>query len=359
MVTLAIVPRANLVTSSATYAEPVTAHRLVDRYGRVGTDLRVSVTDRCNLRCTYCMPADGPGWLASDHLLTDDELVRLITIAVTQLGVTSIRFTGGEPLLRPGLPEIISVTAQLPNRPHIAMTTNGIGLDRLAEPLHHAGLDRLNISLDTLDPQTFAQLARRDRLDDALAGIDAAIATGLQPIKLNSVLMRGINDHEAPKLLQFALNRGLQLRFIEQMPLDPMGTWKRDQMVTADEILDQLQQHWRLTPVTRTHRTAPADEWLVDNGPDTVGVIASITRPFCGDCDRVRLTADGQMRPCLFGPQETDLRSALRAGASDAELATIWRDGFANKWSGHESLDGPTFNGPVLIPLRPMSAIGG
>ena len=328
---------------------------LADSFGRVATDLRVSVTDRCNLRCAYCMPAEGLDWLPSPALLTDDELARLIAIAVQRLGVTEVRFTGGEPLLRRGLAGIVARTAALRPRPEISLTTNGIGLARLAGPLHQAGLDRLNVSLDTLSPETFATLTRRDRLDDVLGGLAAAAAAGLAPVKVNTVLMRGVNDHEAASLLRFCLDHRYQLRFIEQMPLDAQHGWRRADMITADEILAALSPEFSLTPADPAGRgSAPAETFLVDGGPDRVGVIGSVTRPFCGACDRVRLTADGQIRNCLFASDESDLRTPLRAGADDDQLAAIWRRAVAAKLPGH-GINDPGF----LQPARPMSAIGG
>jgi cyclic pyranopterin phosphate synthase len=304
---------------------------LADSFGRVATDLRVSLTDRCNLRCTYCMPAEGLDWLPRAGLLTDEEIIRLITIAVTRLGITEIRFTGGEPLLHRGLPALVARAAQLRPRPEISLTTNGIGLARLAGPLREAGLDRLNVSLDTLSPATFRQLARRDRLADVLAGLAAAALAGLTPVKVNAVLMRGINDDEAPRLLAYCLDRGYQLRFIEQMPLDAQHGWQRSEMVTADEMLQSLSREFALTPDDPAARgAAPAEIFLVNGGPARVGVIASVTRPFCGACDRVRLTADGQ------------------------DIAARWARAVAVKLPGH-GINDPGF----LQPVRPMSAIGG
>jgi cyclic pyranopterin phosphate synthase len=328
---------------------------LTDSYGRVATDLRVSLTDRCNLRCDYCMPAEGLDWLPKPELLTDDEVVRLIRIGVEQLGITEVRFTGGEPLLRRGLVDVVARTAALRPRPEISLTTNGIGLGRLAGPLHAAGLDRVNVSLDTLRPETFRTLARRDRLGDVLAGLAAAAATGLAPVKVNTVLMRGKNDDEAVPLARFCLEHGYQLRFIEQMPLDAQHGWRRVNMVTADEILAALSAEFSLIPDDPEARgSAPAEAFLVDSGPAQIGVIGSVTRPFCGSCDRVRLTADGQVRNCLFARSESDLRGPVRAGASDAEIADLWRLAVASKLPGH-GINDPGF----LQPSRPMSAIGG
>ncbi|WP_434742182.1 GTP 3',8-cyclase MoaA [Micromonospora sp. SH-82] len=330
------------------------AEGLVDRYGRVARGLRVSLTDKCNLRCTYCMPAEGLPWLAGPDLLTDAEIVRLVRVAVGRLGVTEVRFTGGEPLIRPGLAGIVAEVAALRPRPRICLTTNGIGLDRVASGLRAAGVDRVNVSLDTLDPERFRQLTRRSQLDAVLAGLAGAASAGLTPVKINTVLMRGVNDDEAPALLRFALDHGYQLRFIEQMPLDAQHGWDRSRMVTAEEILAALATTFDLSPDPAVRGAAPAETWLVDGGPARVGVIASVTQAFCGDCDRTRLTADGQVRSCLFATEESDLRGALRAGADDDELARRWRAAMWGKRAGH-GIDDPTF----LQPARPMSAIGG
>lgn len=328
--------------------------RLIDEFGRIGRDLRVSLTDRCNLRCTYCMPAEGLDWTPSEELLTDDELMRVLTIAVQLLGIRAIRFTGGEPLLRRGLEDIIAATAALRPRPQISMTTNGIGLTKRAERLASAGLDRINVSLDTLDRERFRTIARRDRLRDVLAGLAAAHEAGMVPVKVNTVLMRGINDDEATSLLRYCLQHGYHLRFIEQMPLDPQHGWDRGEMVTADEILSALRTEFELTPSPVRRGSAPAQLWQVDGGAADVGVIASVTKPFCADCDRTRLTADGAVRSCLFSQQETDLRALLRSGAGDEDVADAWRGCMWRKLAGHE-INEEGF----AQPLRPMSAIGG
>jgi cyclic pyranopterin phosphate synthase len=328
---------------------------LPDSFGRIATDLRVSLTDRCNLRCAYCMPPEGLDWLPKTDQLTDDEVVRLVRIGVERLGIREVRFTGGEPLLRRGLAGIVARTAALLPRPEISLTTNAIGLERIAGTLHAAGLDRVNVSLDTLRPETFRKLARRDRLPDVLDGLAAAAQAGLRPVKVNAVLMRDLNDDEAVPLLRYCLDHGYELRFIEQMPLDAQHGWKRAEMVTAEEILAALGREFTLTPDDPRQRgSAPAEAFLVDGGPARVGVIASVTRPFCGTCDRVRLTADGQVRNCLFARSESDLRGPLRAGADDAELAAAWRRAVAVKLPGH-GINDPSF----LQPDRPMSAIGG
>jgi cyclic pyranopterin phosphate synthase len=327
---------------------------LADAYGRVATDLRVSLTDRCNLRCSYCMPAEGLDWLPHPEVLTDDEVVRLITIGVRRLGIREVRFTGGEPLIRRGLVDIVRRTRELGDDLELSVTTNAHGLERNAQALADAGLDRVNISLDTLDPERFHTITRRDRLDDVLRGAKAAHNAGLTPVKINAVLLRGVNDGDACELLAWAIDHEYELRFIEQMPLDAQHDWHREQMVTAEEIFAKLAGEFTLSPAREPRGSAPAELFLVNGGPATVGVIASVTRPFCGDCDRVRLTADGQVRNCLFAREESDLRGAMRAGASDEEIADRWVAAMATKLPGH-GINDPTF----LQPDRPMSAIGG
>lgn len=332
-------------------------HLLQDTYGRVATDLRVSLTDRCNLRCTYCMPAEGLEWMPHEEALTDEEMIRLISVGVTRLGIRTVRLTGGEPLLRKNLEELVAAVTALEPRPTVALTSNGIGLARRAQGLAEAGLDRINISLDTLSPETFKNLTRRKRLHDVLAGVVAARAAGLDPVKINTVLMRGINDHEPVELVRWAMETGVQLRFIEQMPLDAQHAWQRDEMITADEIHARLAQEFTLVedPEDAARRgSAPAELFRVDGSEHAVGIIAAVTKPFCGACDRVRLTADGQIRNCLFARTESDLRAPLRAGATDAELAEQWVAAVVGKRAGH-GIDDPTF----LQPDRPMSAIGG
>ncbi|WP_175499542.1 GTP 3',8-cyclase MoaA [Cellulomonas marina] len=350
--------------STGTGGRPGTG-ALVDRYGRTATDLRVSLTDRCNLRCTYCMPAEGLDWLPTPEVLTDDEVVRLVTVAVERLGVREVRFTGGEPLVRRGLEGIVGAVAALRTAdgtaPETSLTTNGIGLARRAQGLAEAGLGRVNVSVDTLDRAQFAALTRRDRLPDVLEGVAAAVAAGLQPVKVNAVAMRGVNEDQVRPLLRWAVADGLHLRFIEQMPLGPRHAWDRAQMVTAEELLTELGREFALEPVGDVARgAAPAELWTVvgtggdGRPPATVGVIGAVTRPFCGACDRTRLTADGQVRSCLFSRRETDLRDLLRAGASDEELADAWRTAMWGKPAAH-GIDEEGFRQP----LRLMSAIGG
>lgn len=325
-----------------------------DTFGRVATDLRVSVTDRCNLRCTYCMPAEGLPWMSKPEMLTDEEMLRIIAVFIG-LGVRQVRLTGGEPLLRQSLVDVVAGIASMKPRPLIAMTTNGVGLERLAGTLARAGLDRVNVSLDTIDQQEFFKLTRRDRLADVESGLRAAVAAGLTPVKVNAVAMRGINDGSAADVLAWCLERDYQLRFIEQMPLDAQHDWQRDQMVTADEIHKQLSTRFSLTPLPDDARgSAPAELFLVDGGPSKVGIIASVSAPFCAACDRVRLTSDGQVRNCLFAKGEVDLRDPLREGATDAELAELIQDEMWRKARGH-GIGRPDF----VQPDRPMSSIGG
>ncbi|MFI2753934.1 GTP 3',8-cyclase MoaA [Cellulomonas sp. P22] len=346
-----------------TAADRVMTGPLVDRHGRVATDLRVSLTDRCNLRCTYCMPAEGLEWMPDSHVLTDDEMIRLIAIAVEQLGVREVRFTGGEPLLRRGLERLIAETTALRTHdgvaPETSITTNGLGLAHRAAGLAAAGLSRVNVSLDTLDRERYATITRRDRLPAVLAGLEAADRAGLRPVKINTVLMRGVNDDEAVDLLRWSVDHGYHLRFIEQMPLGPRESWDRTQMVTAAEILASLRTGFDLTEHTVDERgAAPAQTWTVDGGgPDgtwDVGVVASVTGPFCGSCDRVRLTSDGRLRNCLFAHKETDLLELVRSGMDDATLAEAWRTAMWGKRRQH-GIDTDGF----VQPRRPMSAIGG
>lgn len=334
---------------------------LVDTFGRVHRDLRISLTDRCSLRCTYCMPEQGNEWLAKTSILTLDEIERVARVAAAA-GITTFRLTGGEPLLRTDIVEVVRCLARIegPDGPvQIAMTTNGIRLPEVLPGLIDAGLGRLNISIDTLRRDRFRELTRRDRLEDVLDGIAAASASGLRPLKLNAVAMRDVNDDELVDLVEFAVAHDAQLRFIEQMPLDAGHTWSRERVVTRDEILATLSARWSLEPVPE-RGGAPAETWILDGGPHRVGVIASVTAPFCGACDRLRLTADGQLRNCLFSTTEFDLLPILRGDAArpgdriDRELDAMMRGCILRKLPGH-AIDDPTF----LQPARGMNAIGG
>ena len=333
---------------------PPQGRTLVDGYGRVARDLRVSVTDRCGLRCTYCMPAEGLPWLPREEILDDEELLRVVGVFVG-LGVRQVRLTGGEPLLRRSIVDLVAGLAALTPRPQLAMTTNGVGLAALAGPLARAGLDRVNVSLDTISRAPFLALTRRDRFDDVVAGLAAAAEAGLTPVKVNAVAMRGVNDADVAELLDWCLERGYELRFIEQMPLDAQHGWDRERMVTAAEVRERLERRHTLTPLPDADRgSAPAERFLVDGGPATVGIVASVSAPFCAACDRTRLTADGQVRNCLFSQRETDLRGPLRDGASDAELGELIRGEMWRKAPSH-GIGRPGFHQPD----RPMSAIGG
>jgi GTP 3',8-cyclase len=343
---------------------------LFDRYGRRATDMRLSLTDKCNLRCTYCMPAEGLEWLAKQAVMTAEEIVRIVRIGVDQLGVRELRLTGGEPLVRADLVEIISALRLAHPELPISMTTNGVGLDKKAAALKAAGLSRINVSLDSLHEETFAKLTRRPFLDKVLAGVDAAWAAGLGPVKLNAVLMRGINDTESPALLAWALDRGYELRFIEQMPLDADHGWTRRNMITAAEIRGILSEDFVLSPDPRARDGAPAERFEVRRrnsgqagaqGPvlGTVGIIASVTEPFCSDCRRTRITAEGKIMSCLFSREEFDLLGLLREGASDEQLAERWQDAMWVKPKAH-GMDHVGLGAPDFVqPDRSMSAIGG
>jgi GTP 3',8-cyclase len=323
---------------------------MVDSFGRVVRDLRVSVTDRCNFRCLYCMPEDGLPWLGAGEVLTRDELIRALRVAI-ELGVGTVRITGGEPTLRRDLVDVVAALAPL--GVELSLTTNGYLMDRLAEPLRRAGLSRANISLDSLRPERFQRITRRDALERVLRGIDASLAAGLTPVKINAVVVRGFNDDEIVPLARWARDLGVELRFIEFMPLDAPGEWTRDQVVPAGEILTKLDQELGLeAPDPRG--SAPAERYRYRDGVGAVGIIASVTRAFCAQCDRIRLTADGQIRTCLFANTEHDLRTVLRSGESDEAIAQCYRDAVARKQWGHR-INEPDF----VQPARGMSQIGG
>ena len=319
---------------------------LIDSFGRVHSDLRVSLTDRCQLRCTYCMPEEGLQW--ARDVLTAQEYARVIRVAVRE-GITEVRLTGGEPLLRRDLLEIVESI----DVADLSLTTNGMGLARLAPDLKRAGLQRVNISVDTLRPDRFRMLTRRDGHAAVLEGVRAAKAAGLLPVKINTVLMRGVNDDEVLDLVRWAREEDVELRFIEHMPLGPEGAWSQDEIVTAEEILTTLRSAYAVTPVGHREH-APAELFSLDGTGPHVGVIASVTQPFCGDCDRLRLTADGHLRACLFSRDEDDLRPLLRGGASDDDLAAKLHAVVASKGAGH-GIGLPGF----VPPPRTMSEIGG
>lgn len=325
---------------------------LVDGFGRVHKDLRVSLTDKCNLRCTYCMPEEGVDWISKAKHLTINELERVIAILCEE-GIEEIRLTGGEPLLHPDVVEIVKMIASLPTKPEISMTTNATRLGSLADDLKLAGLRRLNISLDTLNPITFKELTRRDGFEETMIGIKAAQKADFEIIKINAVLMRGINDHEAVPLLDWAIENNFELRFIEQMPLDAQHAWDKKLMVTQQEIIKALSKKYELSSI-KNRGSDPAELFYVSGTSSKVGIIASVTAPFCANCDRMRLTSDGQLRNCLFAQTESDLRIPLRNGASDHELREIILNNISSKKKGH-GIGEPNF----VQPIRPMSAIGG
>ncbi len=326
---------------------------LTDTQGRTVRDLRISVTDRCNLRCVYCMPAEGMPWLPRTEILTYEEITRFARLCL-EFGVTGIRLTGGEPTVRKDLAVLVSMLSGLKPGLDLSLTTNGIKIPEMAVALRDAGLTRLNVSLDTLDRERFNSIARRDRLADVIAGLEAARAIGFSPIKINAVLMRGFNDDEAVPLARWARDEGYQLRFIEWMPLDFQHSWDREKIVTAAEILEQLNAAFPLEPMRVSDPSAPATMYRYLDGHGSVGVIASVSRPFCGHCDRIRLTADGQIRTCLFANREYDIRAAMRSGADDDAIGELLRAAVWRKEPGH-LINSPLFKQPE----RGMSAIGG
>lgn len=328
---------------------------LVDKFGRHHKDLRISVTDVCNLRCGYCLPEEKVDWLPKNSLLTREEIVRVARIAARH-GVSSIRLTGGEPLLRRDLADIVADLAELlcGDKPlEISMTTNALGLDKTAHALREAGLQRINISLDTLNTERFAKLTRRDRLHDVMAGVQTARQAGFDLIKINTVPMRGINDDELVDIVTWAHSLGLEPRFIEQMPLDAGSAWNRDTMMTADEVYATLATAFELEELGN-RGSSPAKRYQEKATGKKIGIIGSVTQPFCSDCDRIRLTADGMLRNCLFSHEETSIRAALRSEADDEHIAQLLGLCVAAKKRGH-GIDDETFQKPD----RPMNAIGG
>lgn len=327
---------------------------LVDTFGRVHRSLRISLTDKCQLRCTYCMPGEGLAWLPRRDHLSVEEIIRVAKVAYGA-GIREFRLTGGEPLIRPEAIEIVRRLSQIPGdgeEVDLALTTNAVMLGRFAAPLKAAGLKRVNVSVDTLNQERFVSLTLRDRLAEVFAGLKAAKDAGLNPIKINTLLMPGINDDEVLSLTDFAVENGYELRFIEQMPLGD-AAWDGSSIITQEQILRTLSTKYTLSEVPG-RGSAPAAKWYLNGGPATVGVIASVTNPFCGDCDRLRLTADGQIRTCLFSDVETDLRTPLRAGASDEEISKLLHQATLGKEAGH--LIGKA---GFVVPERGMSRIGG
>ena len=326
------------------------ANQLVDSFGRVHRDLRISVTDRCNFRCTYCMPAEGLDWVPRDDLLTFEEIARVARIMVERHGVDGIRLTGGEPTVRANLPALVQMLAELDV--DLAMTTNGVSLPLLAGELQAAGLRRVNVSCDSLRRDRFAEITRRDGLARVLEGIDAALNAGFDPVKVNCVVMRGVNDDEIADFVEFGRRKGTEVRFIEFMPLDADGIWTNNLVVGVDEILARVNEASPVEPVERT--SAPASRYRFADGVGSVGIVASVSDSFCSTCDRVRLTADGQFRNCLFAVTETDVRALLRSGAGDDDIAAALEGSVASKWAGHQ-INRVNF----IRPRRSMSQIGG
>jgi cyclic pyranopterin phosphate synthase len=325
---------------------------LVDAFGRVATDLRVSVIDRCNFRCRYCMPAEGLPWLARDETLTADEIERLVRLFVG-LGVRAIKFTGGEPTVRPDLPDLVRRVRAIRSDLDLSLTTNGYLLDRLAGPLRAAGLDRVTVSCDSLMAHRFAEMTRRDALGRVTAGMRAASSAGFSPIKVNCVVIRGSNEDEVVDFARLARRTGYGVRFIEYMPLDADRKWDRSNVMPSSDVFDAISRTFPLAPV-RGRGGAATMFRFADDAPGAVGFISSVTEPFCESCDRLRLTADGRLLACLFALEDTDLRTPLRAGASDADLSQLIRHGVSAKWAGHR-INQPDF----ARPTRSMSMIGG
>ena len=325
-------------------------HDLIDPYGRTVRDLRISVTDRCNFRCQYCMPAEGMTWLPRNELLTFEEIERFARVCVEHFGFDGIRLTGGEPLVRAHLPKLVERLASL--EVNVALTTNGATLRLHAQSLADAGLSRINISLDSLQRDRFLELTRRDELDRVLDGIDAAIEAGLAPVKINAVMMRGINDDEILDFARFGRERNVFVRFIEFMPLEAGDVWNDKVVVPADEIIETLRAEFDLEPIVRG--SEPAERWKYADNSAEIGVIASVTKPFCATCDRVRLTAEGQFRTCLFAIDEFDMRAVLRGELNDTALVKEIERAVGTKWAGH-SIGQVNF----IRPKRTMSQIGG
>jgi cyclic pyranopterin phosphate synthase len=331
---------------------PPASGQLIDTFGRVADDLRLSVTDRCNFRCTYCMPAEGLNWLPKSQILTFEEMARVVGVFVG-LGVRSLKLTGGEPTVRAELPKLVAMLRTGNPDVDISMTTNGLLLDRLASPLAEAGLNRVTVSCDSLLRHRFAEMTRRDALDRVMEGVAAAVATGLTPIKINCVVIAGTNDDEVVDFARHARETGFEVRFIEYMPLDAERQWERDKVVPSGHIVDSIDAVFPLLPAGDGQEPATTYRFA-DGAPGAIGVIASVTEPFCDTCNRLRITAEGELRACLFSMEETDLREPLRAGATDQELEALIRRTVWAKWEGHK-INHPDFERPN----RSMSMIGG
>jgi len=327
---------------------------LVDSFGRVHDNLRISVTDRCNLRCCYCMPEKDVQFVKRGEILDFEEIERFARIAVT-LGITKLRVTGGEPLVRRNLPALIRRLAAIAGVTDLALTTNGVLLPELAGPLYEAGLRRINVHLDTLDRERFARIMRRDELGKVLEGLALAKRLGYSKIKLNAVAVKGLTDTDIVPLARYGRENGFEVRYIEFMPLDAQNLWDRSKVLLADEILETLSRAIApLTPVPDPDPRAPASEYNFTDGIGRVGFIASVSRPFCLNCNRIRLIADGKLRYCLFAIQEDDVKALMRSGASDEEIAALIRRNVSGKWEGHE-INSAKF----VAPPRPMYSIGG
>jgi GTP 3',8-cyclase len=327
---------------------------LIDSFGRAHDNLRISVTDRCNIRCFYCMPEQGVQFMERNEILSFEEIERFVRVAV-RLGITKLRVTGGEPLVRRDLPVLIRKLVAIPGIRDLALTTNAVLLEEMAQPLYEAGLRRINIHLDTLDPERFKQITRRDDLPRVLAGIDAALRLGFGPVKLNAVAVKGLTEPDIVPIARFCRERGIEPRFIEFMPLDAQHLWDRTRVLSADEMIQVLSREISpLVDIPDRDPRAPATEYCYADGVGRVGFIASVTRPFCLNCNRIRLTSDGKLRYCLFAIEEADVKSLLRSGASDDDIAALIRSNVQSKWIGHE-INSTRF----VPPPRPMYAIGG
>jgi cyclic pyranopterin phosphate synthase len=326
---------------------------LIDTFGRVATNLRISITDRCNFRCRYCMPEEGMKWIERSEILTYEEITRLAKLFI-KLGINKIRLTGGEPTLRKGVVDLVAMLAPLPGLKDLGMTTNGFLLKELSGDLYRAGLKRINVSLDSLSAERFEKLVRRNYLDKVLAGLDELAKYPIRPVKINTVIIKGFNDDEVMPLVEFARERDYQIRFIEFMPLDGDGFWTRDKVMTTAEILEIVRSRYLIFPKETRADHVPADTFYFSDNRGEIGIISSVSEPFCESCNRIRITADGHFRNCLFAIEETDLKTPMRNGASDEDLAELFHKDVWRKWAGHQ-INLATF----IKPKRNMSQIGG